>query len=72
MSTAEFILAFIRFVNRYGVPSSVYSDNAKSFVQAGGVIDQLLSSSEFEEKFKIASVKHRTILVYAALVQCHL
>ena len=66
MSTAEFILAFIRFVNRYGVPSSVYSDNAKSFVQAGGVIEQLLSSSEFEEKFKIASIKHQTIPVCTA------
>ena len=66
MTTSEFILAFIRFVNRYGVPSAVYSDNAKSFVQAGGVIEQLLSSSEFEAKFKIASIKHRTIPVYAA------
>ena len=41
MSTAEFILAFVRFVNRYGIPSAVYSDNAKSFVQAGGIIEHL-------------------------------
>ena len=66
MSTAEFILAFVRFVNRYGVPSSVYSDNAKSFIQAGGIIEQLLSSSEFEERFKISHVKHKTIPAYAA------
>ena len=38
MSTAEFILAFIRFVNRYGIPLAVYSDSAKSFLQAGGII----------------------------------
>ena len=47
MTTAEFILAFVRFVNRYGIPTVVYSDNAKSFVQAGNIIEQLLSSSEF-------------------------
>ena len=66
MSTAEFILAFVRFVNGYGIPSAVYSDNTKSFVQAGNIIEHLLSSSEFEEKFCIAAIAHRTIPVYAA------
>ena len=66
MSTAEFILAFVRFVNRSGIPSAVYSDNAKSFVQARNIIKHLLSSSEFEEKFCIASIAHRTIPVYTA------
>ena len=66
MTTAEFILAFIRFVNRYGVPLAVYSDNAKSFLQAGSIIQNLLSSSEFEEKFRTASISHKTIPVYAA------
>ena len=66
MTTSEFILAFIRFSNRFGVPSAVYSDNAKSFVQAGNIIEQLLTSSEFEEKFRVASITHRTIPVYAA------
>ena len=66
MTTSEFILAFIRFSNRYGVPTAVYSDNAKSFVQAGNIIEQLLTSSEFKEKFRVASITHRTIPVYAA------
>ena len=66
MSTAEFILAFVRFVNRYGIPLAIYSDNAKSFLQAGGLIQNLLSSSEFEEKFRTASIPHKTIPVYAA------
>ena len=66
MTTSEFILAFIRFSNRFGIPTAVYSDNAKSFVQAGNIIEQLLTSSEFEEKFKVASISHRTIPVYAA------
>ena len=66
MSTAEFILAFVWFVNRYGIPSVVYSDNAKSFIQAGNIIEQLLSSSEFEEKFRLASISHKTMPIYAA------
>ena len=66
MSTAKFILAFVRFVNRYGIPLAIYSDNAKSFLQAGGLIQNLLSSSEFEEKFRKASISHKTIPVYAA------
>ena len=66
MSTAEFILAFVRFVNRYGIPLAIYSDNAKSFLQAGGLIQNILSSSEFEEKFRTASISHKTIPVYAA------
>ena len=66
MSTAEFILAFVRFVNRYGIPLAVYSDNANSFLQAGGIIQNLPSSLEFEEKFRTASISYKTILVYAA------
>ena len=66
MSTSEFILAFVRFVNRYGIPSVVYSDNAKSFIQAGSIIEQLLTSSEFEEKFRMARIGHKKIPVYAA------
>ena len=66
MSMAEFILAFVRFVNRYGIPLAIYSDNVKSFIQAGGLIQNLLSSLEFEEKFRTASISHKTIPVYAA------
>ena len=66
MSTAEFILAFVRFVNRYGILLAVYSDNVKSFLQAGGTIQNLLSSSEFEEKFRTTSISHKTIPVHAA------
>ena len=65
MSMTEFILAFVKFVNRYGIPLAIYSDNAMSFLQAGGLIQNILSSSEFEEKFRTASISHKTIPVYA-------
>ena len=62
----EFILIFVRFVNRYGLPLEVYSDNAKSFQQVGEIIPNLLSSSEFEEKFRTVFISHKTIQIYAA------
>ena len=65
MTTSEFIEVFIRFSNSICVPTSVYSDNAKSFVQVGNIIEQLFTSSGFEEKFRLASISHRTIAVYA-------
>lgn len=32
MSTHSFVLALIRFTNIYGIPSHIYSDNARSFI----------------------------------------
>ena len=32
MSTNHFVLALVRFCNEYGIPDTVYSDNAKSFI----------------------------------------
>ncbi|XP_068231899.1 uncharacterized protein [Palaemon carinicauda] len=55
-----------KFSNRFGVPVAVYFDNANSFVQAGNIIEQLLTSSEFEEKFRGASISHKAIPVYTA------
>ena len=45
MTTSEIILTFIRFSNRFGVPTAVCPDNAKAFVKAGNIIEQLLTSS---------------------------
>ena len=32
MNIHSFVLAMIRFINIYGIPSLIYSDNARSFV----------------------------------------
>ena len=66
VTTAEFTLAFVRYANQYGVSSALYSDNTKSLVQSGSTIEQLLTSSEFEERFSIASITHQTISVHTA------
>ena len=38
MNADQFILAFIRFVNEYGVPANVYSDNGRSFISGLNII----------------------------------
>ena len=68
MSTHSFVLAFVRFVNLYGVPSHVYSDNAKSFVAGCNVLQQALVSSEYMEHFQIYDIKHIRIPLYSAWV----
>ena len=66
MSTHSFILAFIRFTNLYGLPSGIYSDNAKSFIAGCNLIQEVFASSEFNEHFQIYSIKHVRIPLYAA------
>ena len=38
MSTHQFVLAFTRFTNVYGIPSHLYSDNAKSFIAGAEIL----------------------------------
>ena len=66
MSTAKYILGFVKFDNEYGISFAIYYVNARSFLQAGRIILNHLSSSEFEERFRMASVSHRIIPFYAA------
>ena len=37
MSTEDFVLAVIKFINRYGPPREFVSDNAKAFVAGASV-----------------------------------
>ena len=66
MTAPEFVMAFIRFTNRYGIPKVVYTDNAKYFIAAAGILSKLLLSSEFEEKFRTCNIAFRNIPTYAA------
>ena len=53
MSSKSFVQSFQRFVNRFGVPDCVYSDNARSFSQGTDFIETFLVSdngSEFLRK----------------------
>ena len=58
MTTQSFILAFLRFTNLYGVPSHIYSDNAKAFISGCNFLDNALVAIEFQEHFQNYNLKH--------------
>lgn len=65
MATDSFVLAMIRFCNRYGIPRVVYSDNAKTFVSGGNVLSDIFVSSQFQAKFKPYHIQFKTIPIYS-------
>ena len=66
MTTHSFILTLIRFTNIYGIPSHIYSDNAKSFIAGCNLIEEIFASSEFNEHFQVYYIKHVRIPLYTA------
>ena len=68
MSAQSFVLAFLRFVNLYGVPSYLYSDNAWSSVSGGLTLDQALECDDYKAHFQNYEIKHIRIPVYSAWV----
>ena len=66
MSHKNFLMAFLRFSNFYGIPDYIYSDNAKTFLLGGKTLAASLKSSEFEEHMQEHNIKHITIPVYSA------
>ncbi|MEL7522669.1 MAG: hypothetical protein AAGJ80_13830, partial [Cyanobacteria bacterium J06553_1] len=68
MSTLQFILAFTRFVNLHGIPSHLYSDNARSFVTAGEILQKALISHEYKSTFEPYGIEHIRIRLYSAWV----
>ena len=68
MSIQSFVLTFLRFVNLYGVPSFLYSDNARSFVSGGLTLDQALVCDEYKAHFQNYDIKHIRIPLYSAWV----
>ena len=68
MSTNHFVLAMVRFCNEYGIPSTIYSDNAKSFISGVHVLEQVFTSAEFKENFGIYDIQHIKIPLYSPWV----
>ena len=68
MSASTFLLSFQRFSNLYGICSSLYSDNARSFKKGGDVLHDSLTSSLFTEHLRKNNIKHIPIPLYAAWV----
>ena len=68
MSAENFLLAFLRFCNMYRTPSVLYSDNAKTFLTAGAILEKALLSSQFTEHLQKEKIKHIKIPLYSAWV----
>ena len=68
MNTFSLVLAIIRFTNIYGVPSHIYSDNAKSFIAGCDVMKEIFLASEFCEHYSKYNIKHIRIPAYSAWV----
>ena len=68
MDTKSLVLAIIRFTNLYGIPSHIYSDNAKSFIAGCDIMKEVFKASEFCEKFSKYNIKHIRIPAYSAWV----
>ena len=68
MSTHSFVLALLRFTNIYGIPSHIYSDNARSFIAGCNLVEDVVSSNEYNEHFRVHNIKHITIPLYSAWV----
>ena len=65
MSTEHFVLALVRFCNQYGIPTHVYSDNAKSFISGVHVLEKVLASNEYKDRFGVYNIKHVKIPLYS-------
>ena len=68
MSTQNFLMAFQRFCNTYSIPQYLYSDNARSFLKGGSVLENALKSKEFEDELEKCNIKHIRIPIYSAWV----
>ena len=68
MTVKQFVLAFQRFINLYGIPSTIYSDNARTFSAGMKYLEEFLVSQEFSNKFSLYNIRHIRIPVYAAWV----
>ena len=68
ISTQQFVLTFTRFTNVYGIPSHLYSDNAKSFISGGEILQKALVFDEYKAKFDVYNIQHVKIPLYSAWV----
>ena len=65
LSVENFIMAFVWFYNRYGLPRFLYSDNAKTFTAGASVLSNLIASDYFQQKFIKYNFTHKPIPTYS-------
>jgi len=65
MSMLSFVQALVRFTNLYGVPQTLYSDNARTFVGGGKLFTRLALFHEYQVRFASSNIKLRTIPLFS-------
>ena len=60
MSSHQFVHAFTCFTNVYGIPSHLHSDNAKSFIAGGEILQKALVSDKYRAKFNVLDIQVTT------------
>ncbi|KAL7644522.1 UNVERIFIED_CONTAM: hypothetical protein RMT77_005354 [Armadillidium vulgare] len=65
MSSESFVKSFQRFVNLYGVPDAVYSDNARSFIQGVNSFESFVVSENGKEFLRKNQIKHHRVPLYS-------
>ena len=68
MSTKDFLLALVKFCNIYGMPDAIYSDNAKTFIQAAEVLKRSFNDDEVTSFLQQTCIKYRRIPLYSAWI----
>lgn len=68
MSVLAFLQALVRFTNLYGIRSTIYSDNAKTFVGGGRLFKRLMLNHDYQQKFDSCSIKFCPIPLYSPWV----
>ena len=68
MTTGTFLMSFIRFCNRFTIPTHLYSDNALSFIAGGNLLEKALTSQGFSDHLQQSNVKHIRTPTYSPWV----
>ena len=68
MNCQQFLLAFIRFVNAFTIPSKIFSDNANTFLMGMGILSDSFSTDDFSEYLRKNNIVHYRIPLYSAWV----
>ena len=61
----DFILAFVRFYNRFSFPAVLYLDNAKTFASGSVILSDLIGSDTFQKKFQHFNLRHNPIPAFS-------
>jgi len=68
LTCEHFLLAFVRFTNRYCIPAVVYSDNANTFIQAMGILAESNADNPFSNYLVRNNIRHLRIPLYSAWI----